>query len=193
MRSSRALALQKRKASHRSSPRSPKRLALHEEQVPSAIAHVAAARSWTHRRITPRRDRISEAALGLSALAATALPPHTASMPRPKKGTRRSRINGSKASNKGKLKSEPVAIININYGARSAAGGITFEKVLRAQLHKNEKYLDELRAEEQLGVAARVVRARYLPGCGPDKPGSMSCEVARAILAAYREATEGQM
>ena len=104
-----------------------------------------------------------------------------------------SRSNGSKASNKGKLKSEPVAIININYGARSAAGGITFEKVLRAQLHKNEKYLDELRAEEQLGVAARVVRARYLPGCGPDKPGSMSCEVARAILAAYREATEGQM
>ena len=43
--------------------------------------------------------------MGLSALAATALPPHTASMPRPKKGTRRSRINGSKASNKGKLKS----------------------------------------------------------------------------------------
>ena len=151
------------------------------------------SRRAPHRRITPRRDRISEAALGLSALAATALPPHTASMPRPKKGTRRSRINGSKASNKGKLKSEPVAIININYGARSAAGGITFEKVLRAQLHKNEKYLDELRAEEQLGVAARVVRARYLPGCGPDKPGSMSCEVARAILAAYREATEGQM
>ena len=83
--------------------------------------------------------------------------------------------------------------ININYGARSAAGGVTFEKVLRAQLHKNEKYLDELRAEEQLGVAARVVRARYLPGCGPEKPGSMSCEVARAILAAYQAATEGQM
>ena len=38
-------ALQKRKAAHRSSPPSPKRLALHEEQVvPSAIAHVAAAR-----------------------------------------------------------------------------------------------------------------------------------------------------
>ena len=46
----------------------------------------------SHRRITPRRDRISEAALGLSALAATALPPHTASMPRPKKGTRRSKL-----------------------------------------------------------------------------------------------------
>ena len=161
----------------------------HALVVPSGFYKITSP----HRRITPRRDRISEAALGLSALAATALPPHTASMPRPKKGTRRSRINGSKASNKGKLKSEPVAIININYGARSAAGGITFEKVLRAQLHKNEKYLDELRAEEQLGVAARVVRARYLPGCGPDKPGSMSCEVARAILAAYREATEGQM
>ena len=78
-----------------------------------------------------------------------------------------SRSNGSKASNKGKLKSEPIAIININYGAHSAAGGITFKKVLRAQLHKHEKYLDELRAEEQLNVAARVVRARYLcPGVG---------------------------
>ena len=131
--------------------------------------------------------------MGLSALAATALPPHTASMPRPKKGTKRSRINGSKASNKGKLKSEPVAIININYGARGAAGGITFEKVLRAQLHKNEKYLDELRAEEQLNAAARVVRARYRPGCGPEKPGGLTCEEARAILAAYQAATGEQM
>ena len=114
-------------------------------------------------------------------------------MPRPKKGVARSRNNGSKASNKGKRKAEPVAIININYGARRAAGGVTFEKVLRAQLHKNEKYLDEVRAEEQLSVAARVVRARYLPGCGPEKPGGMSCEVARAILAAYQAATGEQM
>ena len=114
-------------------------------------------------------------------------------MPRPKKGVARSRINGSKASNKGKRKAEPVAIINVNYGARSAAGGVTFEKVLRAQLHKNEKYLDEVRAEEQLSVAARVVRARYLPGCGPEKPGGMSCEMARAILAAYQAATGEQM
>ena len=105
-------------------------------------------------------------ALGLCALAA-ALQPHTGSMPRPRRGVANSRSNGSKASNKGKLKSEPIAIININYGAHSAAGGITFKKVLRAQLHKHEKYLDELRAEEQLNVAARVVRARYLcPGVG---------------------------
>ena len=39
---------------------------------------------------------------------------------------------------------EPVAIINSNYGARSAAGGVTFQKVLRTPLHENEKYLDEL-------------------------------------------------
>ena len=114
-------------------------------------------------------------------------------MPRPKKGVANSRRNGSKASNKGKIKAEPVSIIKPIYGARGAAGGVTFEKVLRAQLHKNEKYLDEVRAEEQLSVAARVVRARYLPGCGPEKPGGMSCEVARAILAAYQAATEGQM
>lgn len=131
-------------------------------------------------------------ALGLCALA-TALQPHTGSMPRPRRGEANSSSNGSKASNKGKLKSEPIAIININYGARSAAGGITFKKVLRAQLHKHEKYLDELRAEEQLNVAARVVRARYLPGCGPEKPGGMPCEAARAILAAYQAATGEQM
>ena len=117
-------------------------------------------------------------------------------MPRPKKGVASSRSNGSKASNKGKLKSEPVTIIKVVYGARGAAGGITFERVLRAQLHKNEKYLDELRAEEQLNAAARVVRARYRPGCGPEnkeKPGGLTCEEARAILAAYQAATGEQM
>ena len=114
-------------------------------------------------------------------------------MPRPKKGVASSRSNGSKASNKGKLTSEAVTIIKTVYGARGAAGGITFEKVLRAQLHKNEKYLDELRAEEQLNAAARVVRARYRPGCGPEKPGGLTCEEARAILAAYQAATGEQM
>ena len=78
--------------------------------------------------------------MGLSALAAAALQLHAASMPRPKKGVANSRSNGNKASNKGKLKSEPVAIIKTIYGARGAAGSITFEKVLRTQLHKNEKY-----------------------------------------------------
>ena len=114
-------------------------------------------------------------------------------MGRPPKHVRGSRSNGSKASNKGKLTSEAVTIIKTVYGARGAAGGITFEKVLRAQLHKNEKYLDELRAEEQLNAAARVVRARYRPGCGPEKPGGLTCEEARAILAAYQAATGEQM
>ena len=114
-------------------------------------------------------------------------------MPRPKRGVARSRINGSKASNHGKIKAEPVAVIKPVYRARGAAGGITFEKVLRAKLHKNEHYLDELRAEEQLRAAVRVVRARYLPGCGPEKPGGLTCEEARAILAAYQAATDGQM
>ena len=114
-------------------------------------------------------------------------------MPRPKKGVANSRRNGNKACNKGKIKAEPVAVIKPVYRARGAAGGITFEKVMRAQLHKNEHYLDELRAEEQLQAAARVVRARYLPSCGPEKPGGMSCEAARAILAAYQAATGEQM
>ena len=65
--------------------------------------------------------------------------------------------------------------------------------ILAVRRAQNEKYLDEARAKEQLSVAARVVRARYLPGCGPEKPGGMSCEVARAILAAYQAATGEQM
>ena len=114
-------------------------------------------------------------------------------MGRAKKLVASARANGSKASNNGKLKSELVAIIRLVPDARSGSAGVNFEKVFRAKLHKNTKYMDELRAEEQLKAAARVVRGRYLPGCGPEKPGGMSCEVARAILAAYQAATGEQM
>ena len=72
-----------------------------------------------------------------------------------------SRSNGSKASNKGKLKSEPIAIININYGARSAAGGITFKKVLRAQLLPQAR---EVPGRAEGRGAAQCCRAR---GVGP--------------------------
>ena len=110
-------------------------------------------------------------------------------MGRAKKHVASARANGSKASNNGKLKSELVAIIRLVPDARSGSAGINFEKVFRAKLHKNTKYMDELRAEALLERAARVVRACYLPGCRPEKGDGMSCEAARGILDAFEAAT----
>ena len=113
-------------------------------------------------------------------------------MGRAKKHVASARRNGSKASNTGKLKSEPVAIIRCVPAALAAnCAGITFEKVFRAPLHKNATYADELRADALLERAARVVRACYLPGCRPEKDGGMTCEAARAILAAFEAAKGG--
>ena len=112
-------------------------------------------------------------------------------MGRAKKHVASARRNGSKASNNGKLKSELVAIIRLVPDARSGSAGVNFEKVFRAKLHKNTKYMDELRAEALLERAARVIRACYLPGCRPEKDSGMSCEAARAILAAFEAAKGG--
>ena len=73
----------------------------------------------------------------------------------------------------------------------SSSAGVNFEKVFRAKLHKNTKYMDELRTETLLERAARVIRACYLPGCRPEKDSGMSCEAARAILDAFGAATGG--
>ena len=97
-------------------------------------------------------------------------------MGRAKKHVASARRNGSKASNNGKLKSEPVAVIWCVPDARSGSAGVTFEKEFRAKLPYKTKYADELRAEALLERAARVVRACYLPGCRPEKDGGMTCE-----------------
>ena len=110
-------------------------------------------------------------------------------MGRLKKHVAASRSNGASASNHGKLNLEPAAIIRPVLGARSGNAGVTFEKVFRAKLHKNTKYLDEFRATVLLERAAQVVRACYLPGYRPEKHGGMPCAEARAILAAFEAAT----
>ena len=110
-------------------------------------------------------------------------------MPRPPKHVRGSRGNGSKASNKGKLKSEPVEIVKPVFKVRGGTGTVDFEKVLRAKLNKNAKYEDELNALAYVKDAAQVVRVCYLPGHVPEKRPRVSCAEARAILAAYQAVT----
>ena len=111
------------------------------------------------------------------------------SMSRPKKAVASSRINGAKATNKGKIVSDKVAVLKVKLERNASKElSIGFETVLRAKLHKNVKYADELRAEEHLAAAAAVVRARYLPGVGPAADGGKAFEEARGILAAYQAA-----
>ena len=86
-----------------------------------------------------------------------------------KKHVAASRSNGASASNHGKLNSEPAAIIRPVLGVRSGIAGVTFDKVFRAKLHKNTKYLDECRATVLLERAAQVVRACYSPGHRPQR------------------------
>ena len=63
-----------------------------------------------------------------------------------------------------------------------------FEVVFRSKLLKHEVYEDAEDAKVWVARAARVVRARYLPGCGPEKPAGFDCARARVILNAYEEA-----
>ena len=63
-----------------------------------------------------------------------------------------------------------------------------FEVVCRAKLLKHEVYEDAENVQYLVERAAQVMRARYLPGCGPERPGGMRCSRARVILKAYEEA-----
>ena len=109
----------------------------------------------------------------------------------------RSRTNGAKAINKGKRTSEPArcivmvddSILETENRPQGASGGVQFKVIERAKLHKNVLYGDEAWAEEHVERAARVMRDRYRPGCGPERPGSMSVATACAILCAYAAAT----
>ena len=74
-------------------------------------------------------------------------------MGRPKKHVKASRDNGSMATNKGKIKSEPKAILKEVYVRNGASLDITFEKVMRAKLYKNNKYYDEWRVEQRVASA----------------------------------------
>ena len=114
-----------------------------------------------------------------------------AAMGRPKKHVKASRDNGSMAPNKGKIKSEPKAILKEVYVRNGASLDITFEKVMRAKLHKNNKYYDEWRVEQRVARAAQMVRAALLPGKQLEGDGvkRLAEPEARAYLNAFEAAT----
>ena len=112
-------------------------------------------------------------------------------MARPKKHVTASRINGGKATNKGKATSAKVPVIKVqNGGSPSLRSQITFEKVFRVKLHKNAKYFDEVYAEELAARASQAVRAAEKCGNGMGKGPCMEPETARSILDAYQAATD---
>jgi hypothetical protein len=106
-------------------------------------------------------------------------------MGRPGKRAKASKANGSMASNAGKIASERTTVIRAVFDNRKAKYGWYFEKVLRAKLHKNERYADELKAQELLLAAEWAVVAADLPTSGQEHVAGMQCEVAQAILAAF--------
>ena len=110
-------------------------------------------------------------------------------MVRPKKHIAASRKNGSKATNYGKIKAEPTVVFKESYVRNGAALNVTFEKVLRAKLHKNVKYFDEWRAEQRLASASQLVRAAFLPGSKQDCAAASRVASARSWLQAYSAAT----
>ena len=110
-------------------------------------------------------------------------------MARPKKNIAASRKNGSKALNYGKIKAEPTVVFKESYVRNGAALDITFEKTLRAKLHKNVQYFDEWRAEQRLASASQLVRAAYLPGSKQTADAASRVASARSWLQAYDAAT----
>ena len=109
-------------------------------------------------------------------------------MARPKKNIAASRKNGS-TSNYGKIKAEPTVVFKESYVRNGAALDITFEKTLRAKLHKNVQYFDEWRAEQRLASASQLVRAAYLPGSKQDCDAASRVASTRSWLQAYDAAT----
>ena len=123
-------------------------------------------------------------------------------MARPSKSKLRSRSNGAKASNAGKLTSkqdnQERCVVMVHQTKEEMEEkkkrGIhprdvcKFEVVFRSKLLKHEVYKDAEDAKVWVARAAQVVRALYLPGCGPEKPAGFDCARARVILNAYEEA-----
>ena len=110
-------------------------------------------------------------------------------MGRPKKHVKASRDNGSMATNKGKIKLEPKAILKEVYVHNGASLDITFEKVMRAKLYKNNKYYDEWRVEQRVASATQMVQAALLPGNQPEGDGVKRLAAAHAYLNAFEAAT----
>ena len=146
-------------------------------------------RSSSHRRIIRRRVRFSEVVLGPLSPRRRRAAATPAAMVRPKKHIAASRKNGSKATNYGKIKAEPTVVFKESYVRNGAALDVTFEKVLRAKLHKNVKYFDEWRAEQRLASASQLVRAAFLPGSKQDCAAASRVASARSWLQAYSAAT----
>ena len=111
-------------------------------------------------------------------------------MARPKKHIAASRINGGKATNKGKVTSAKVPVIVVQNADPSLRSSISFEKVFRAKLPKNAKYFDELYAEELAARASQAVRDAENCGNGTGKGACIEPETARGILDAYQAATD---
>ena len=110
-------------------------------------------------------------------------------MARLKKHIAASRRNGRKATNKGNIKEEPTAVLKEVRVRNGASLDITFEKVLRAKLHKNAKYYDEWRTEQRVAAAAHVVRAAFLPGRKRECGDAKRITEASAYLRAFEVAT----
>ena len=143
----------------------------------------------SQRRIISRRVRFSKVELGPLSPRRRRAAATPAAMARPKKNIAASRKNGSKASNYGKIKAEPTVVFKESYVRNGAALDITFEKTLRAKLHKNVQYFDEWRAEQRLASASQLVRAAYLPGSKQTADAASRVASARSWLQAYSAAT----
>ena len=113
-------------------------------------------------------------------------------MPRPKKAVANSRNNGSKASNKGKIVAEKIRVLRPKVKYIDGQVVIAFEPVLRAKLHKNEKYGEQVEAEGWVAEAARVVQDVSRGVQSAPKHHGLSYDEARGILASYQEASAGE-
>jgi len=113
------------------------------------------------------------------------------SMPRPRKSVSNSRINGSKASNKGKIISTKIPVLCPKVQWRGGDPVVTFETVFRVKIHKNEKYKEQVEAEAWAADAKKVAQYADRGVHVPDKCDFMSVSAARSILflKAYQEAT----
>ena len=110
-------------------------------------------------------------------------------MPRPKKHVANSRANGSKASNKGSIVSAKIPVLCPKVLWRGGDPVITFTKVFKAKLHKNEIYSEQKEADSWAAEAKQVIKDAARGADCAAECDRMSVSAARSILKAYWEAT----
>ena len=111
-------------------------------------------------------------------------------MPKLTKAQKASRLNGSMASNKGKIVADKVKVIICKSRWNRGALEYTFESVLRAKLHKKELYADEARALNVVKEAEQTVQLFEKDPLGAADSAGQSLEEARSTLAAFRAAQD---